>query len=254
MLFNGFWYNRISISYETLADSGIEIVKLKVYYVEQVTVAEEVLTGPSSISLKNYSQPEVIPIDDSDQNYLLKNSQVEFNFTVVNPSKFAELAKICQVSDYNDIDNIPNDNKSISEFEKRSTCQPLLQQPNKFEIKHTGYYWYVVSTPIAPEGVNVRTSYEYRLRKLYYNRTMLKSPHECTADKHDECVIDSVFAQRSTKHVLAVITEDDPTNPYRVTVSKKYAVGIALVVFVSFLTLISVIFLVCLFFVCKYTH
>lgn len=215
---------------------------------------EEVVTGPSS-PLGNYSQPAIIPVNNSQQNYLLEKSQVEFNFTIVNPSKFADLAKICQISDYNEIDNFPNDNKSIDAFENRGTCQSLLQRPNKFEIEHTGYYWYVLSIPIAPDGVNVRTSYEYRLRKLYYNQTMRTSNYECTTHKDRECVIRSIVTQRSTKRVLATIKEDDPTNPYRVIVSKKCAVGISLVVFLSFLILFSVIFSVSLFWVCKrYTH
>ena len=248
----GFWYNMISLTFSPPPDTitrretlGPE--QFQLYYNEHSPTQQLVTEGNSSE--KNYFFPEVIPVNNSDQNYLLKHSQVEFNFTVMNFShELAELAKVCQFSDIDDFDTITDNptNTTIIATEKHGICQPLLNPPNKFEIHHSGYYWYVVSTL---NGVNVQASYEYRLKKLYYNRTMLGTPHNCTS-VDSECVIGSIFLQRSTKHLLLSLTNSDSVDPYMGTAEKTNAVGIALVVFFSLEFITVMIFIIIIILLC----
>ena len=245
----GYWYNQISLSYNVLSDAETANLNFEAYYTEHPSSAIENETyNYISHILHNFSNPQIIIVNDSDQNYLLEGSKIEFNFSVLDPSEFANASKICQFSSYPDYVRDSKTNKSIIEAEKRGYCQLLLDSPNKFGIRHSGYYWYVVSTLLTgcgttagticpdPNTVNLRTNYTYRLNKLYYNRTMLGSPRDCTVtESNPECIVaDSLFLQQSTKHVLAFVAGGDG---YKFKLTKKYAVGIALVVFLSVETL-----------------
>ena len=143
------------------------------------------------------------------------------------------MAKICQFSSLADYENIidkADTNKSIIEAEKKGECKLLQEPPNKFEIQNSGYYWYVVSTLLSDDE-NVRTTYNYSLTKLSYNRTSFGTPHECSvSESRSGCVVaDAVFLQTSTKNMLASLTGSHSSGPFTVIATRQYAVGVAIV-------------------------
>ena len=179
-------------------------------------------------------------VNNSHQNYLLKHSRIQFNFSIENPSNYSASAKICQFStlaDYESIVDKADTNKSVIEAEKKGECQQIQKPPNNFVIHKSGYYWYVVSTLLS-ESKNVCTSHEYRLSKLYFDKASLGQSHDCLLSEPStrECVVaNSLFSQTSTKQVLVslAVTNIEFSSPYKVTVNKKYAIGIALIPFAT---------------------
>ena len=197
----------------------------------------------------NWSLPQLLTIDGKQQNYLLKGSQMQFNFTILDPSPLSDMAKICQFSSRPDYIDDPNTNDTIIEGERNGVCKSITDKPNIFEIEHSGYHWYVVSTLLSPDGdkIDIHTIYEYQLNKLFYNCTLLSTPHECTVNEPSEgCVIeDSLFTQKSTKHLLVYVSDED-NNGYEVNATLKDAVGIALLVFL----LTEIFVIITCFFLC----
>ena len=117
------------------------------------------------------------------------------------------------------------------------TVSQIQKPPNNFVIHKSGYYWYVVSTLLS-ESKNVCTSHEYRLSKLYFDKASLGQSHDCLLSEPStrECVVaNSLFSQTSTKQVLVsvAVTNTEFSSPYKVTVNKKYAIGIALIPFAT---------------------
>ena len=251
---SGFWYNQITISYEQKVLDRVkdDEAQLKIYFTEHPQIMEDVYAESSPP--KDFSYPQVVIVNGSHQNYLLKGSDIEFNFSVVNPSDYSASAKICQFSTLADYENIVDKtetNNSVIEAEKKGECYLLQKPPNKFYIHESGYYWYVVSTLLS-NADSVRTSFEYRLTKLYYDTPLLGTSHDCSlsSGSKSECIVaNSVFGQTSTKQVLVSLTNTDSPGPYEVTLSKKYAVGISLVSFLvaEVVTVIMLCITLCVF-------
>ena len=236
---SGVWYNQLTVSYEqetSAREVNEDEAQITVYYVERPEIREEIY-AESSLP-KNFSFPQVLIVNNSHQNYLLKHSRIQFNFSIENPSNYSASAKICQFStlaDYESIVDKADTNKSVIEAEKKGECQQIQKPPNNFVIHKSGYYWCVVSTLLS-ESKNVRTSYEYRLSKLYFDKASLGQSHDCLLSEPStrECVVaNSLFSQTSTKQVLVsvAVTNTEFSSPYKVTVNKKYAIGIALIPF-----------------------
>ena len=251
---SGFWYNQITISYEQKAPDRVEDdeAQLKIYYTEHPRIMADVYAESSPP--KDFLYPQVVIVNGSHQNYLLKGSYIEFNFSVVNPSDYSASAKICQFSTLADYENIVDrtkTNNSVIEAEKKGECYLLQEPPNKFDIHKSGYYWYVVSTLLS-NADSVQTSFEYRLTKLYYDTPLHGTSHDCSlsSGSKSECIVaNSVFGQTSTKQVLVSLTNTDSPGPYEVTLSKKYAVGISLVSFLiaEVVTVIMLCITLCIF-------
>ena len=252
----GFWYNKITITYTAPSDTDIP-AKVEIYYTDNSSTEQEMpnctslqhnFSFPEEISncaslLHTFSFPEGIPIQQSFQVYLLQNSGIEFNFTVVNASEFAESAKVCQFSNVDDYDALlqAETNESIVKAERNGDCQPMLASPNIFQIEHDGYYWYAVSTLF---GSDVLASYTYNLSKLSYNKTTLGRPHDCTATDY-ECSISGIISQTSTKHVFVIVSNSASSKPYIIKVKARNAIGIAIVVFVP-VELMTVVLCLCM--------
>ena len=252
----GTWYEEVVFSGDKDLSSTTEFL---IYYEQDPLRAQN--TSNQSFTTKNFSFPQGLSIDNNQQNYFLKRSKITFYFLVENPSRFADLAKVCQFTsraDYEDITKDPPSNGTISSVERKGICKQILESPNEFDIERNGYYWYVLSTPLSPDddNVNVRTSYEYSLVKVIYNTTDLGSPHTCTFlnGKVRECTIsDSVFGQGLTKDILVIQTIPKSSDHYIVTITQRKAIGIALLTFslLMFLFLTGFLFCLILFCVCK---
>ena len=233
---SGYWYDHVILTSAVPHEDSR--LAYRTYYTE-TSPTEQTQTSESSPS-KNFSFPQIIPVENSHHNYLLTGSEIDFNFVVENPSQFSRLAKVCQFSRLKDFEDIRDSktNGTIIAVERRGVCKLIEEGPNVFVIENTGYYWYVLSTLLSPDPdtVNVRTSYMYNLTKVSYNLTKLRDAKNCTfaAETETECIIaESVFLQTTTRHVLTLLNNYTTTGPHTVTVSKKSAIGIALVVFVT---------------------
>ena len=211
------------------------------YLYFQVYYTEKYETNSSTYNtteLKRFSCPQGLMVNNSHQNYLVKGSQLQFKFNIHNPSAFSNLAKICQFSDihsYREIVDAEN-NDTIIAAERKGDCIKVSEVGSNFKIENNGYYWYVLSIPKSPNQTTVYllTTYEYRLTKVFFNTSSLGNPQACTftTGKKGECTIsDSVFLQRSTKHVLASLKAHENSDPYSVKVQRRTAIGLALLVF-----------------------
>ena len=239
----GFWYDRITITYKAPSDTDIP-ADFEIYYTDNSSAHQE-MTNFTSLP-HTFSFPEGIPIQQSFQVYLLHNSGIEFDFTVVNESEFAESAKVCQFSNLDDYDALlqAKTNESIVKAERNGDCQPILASPNMFQIEHDGYYWYAVSTLLGTDTVNVEASYTYILSRWYYDRTTLGQPHDCTLTNY-KCIIRGITFQTSTKQVFVFVSNSESSEPYTFNVKASHAFGIAVVVFIL-AELITVMFCVCM--------
>jgi hypothetical protein len=251
-------------TFSTKTTDQFPTAEFLIFYTEDSPTEQDI--SSETFSSKNFSFPQGLIVAEKQQNYFLKGTKLFFIFSVENPSQFANLAKICQFTsraDYEDITNDPPSNETIANTERKGTCKPILEAPNQFYIHRSGYYWYVLSTPLSPDDaiINVRTSYEYNLTKVAYNITGLSNPHKCEFlnGEESECTItDSVLHSGSTMNVLALLTFPDSSEHYKVTISQKKAIAIALVTFIPSVVVLLILFFLTLFLIkrpfscCKY--
>ena len=242
-----FWYNRVLFASKVpdqVASLWFMIFYEKTPSTMSSLISEHVLT-------KTFFFPQGLLIANSQHNYLLKDSRMYFNFSIDNPSKFAMYAKICQFSKLADYERIIDSetNQTIADAEKKGDCQKIIESPNMFQIEVSGYYWYVLSTPLSPddENVNVRTSYKYNLTKVSYDLKGLKTSQNCSFlnGAESECTVaNSVFLQHSTKYILALLSIPDSAGPYTITITNNIAVGIALLAFIILLSTFIILILI----------
>ena len=252
---SGVWFSKTTFSTKTT--DQFPTAEFLIFYTEDSPTEQDI--SSETFSSKNFSFPQGLIVAEKQQNYFLKGTKLFFIFSVENPSQFANLANICQFTsraDYEDITNDPPSNETIAKTEKKGTCKPILEAPNQFYIHRSGYYWYVLSTPLSPDdaNINVRTSYEYNLTKVAYNITELGSPHKCEFlnGGESECTItDSVLRSGSTMNVLALLTFPDTSEHYKVTVSQKKAIAIALSFFIPLVAVLLILLFLTLLFLIK---
>ena len=247
-----FFYNKATITVKPPVETEVEV---DIFYIDDANSQWEESNHSSQVD--DYIFPQGILVQNNTESYFLSHSEIDFCFQVqANSSELAKLAKICQFSnfkDYNALTVDANTNKSIAKAEKRGDCQEILKPPNKFKVKHQGYYWYALSIPSSHTEI-LQASYTYHLNKRYYNQTMLGDPYDCSVDDSD-CVIGGLMGQRSTKHLLVYIPVPvgiiESTDPYEFCVEMSNAWGIAIIVFIPVLV-IALICVIALSFTCRY--
>ncbi|CAI8039981.1 hypothetical protein GBAR_LOCUS22299 [Geodia barretti] len=80
---SGVWYNQLTVSYEqetSAREVNEDEAQITVYYVERPEIREEIY-AESSLP-KNFSFPQVLIVNNSHQNYLLKHSRIQLNFSI----------------------------------------------------------------------------------------------------------------------------------------------------------------------------
>ena len=244
----GFLYNKATITVKPPVETEVEV---DIFYIDDANSQWEESNHSSQVN--DYIFPQGILVQNNTESYFLSHSEIDFCFQVqANSSELAKFAKICQfsnVNDYNALTVDANTNKSIAKAEKRGDCQEILKPPNKFKIKHQGYYWYALSIPSLHTEI-LQASYTYHLNKRYYNQTMLGDSYDCSVDDSD-CVIGGLIGQRSTKHLLVYIPIPDgiieSTDPYEFCVEMSSAWGIVIVVFIPVLLIALFCFTALLF-------